>query len=145
MEIKDMDNHGFSLPEIKEAGIAISTLKYNNIPIDSRRKTCKADYIEILKKIELKQKPKVEGKPKKEKAPKVKKEKASKTEPAKGGAYKISKLDQLEGIDAKIIQKLADLGIDTPEKFVAEESKELAKLTKLTQKQLNAWKSQITG
>ena len=140
-----MDNRGFSLPEIKEAGITLGLLKYNNVPIDSRRKTCKADYVEILKKIELKQKPKVEGKPKKEKAPKVKKEKTTKAVPAKTTSSKIAKLDQLEGIDAKTIQKLADLGIDTPEKFAAEDVKELAKLTKLTQKQLNAWKSQITG
>jgi predicted flap endonuclease-1-like 5' DNA nuclease len=148
MSIDQLENKGFSLAELKEAGIDKRVLRFNHYRVDDSRKTCKSANVDLLKKLELKPIPKKEKAPRKEKKPKEKKvEKPKKEEKAAvaAGDLKVKALDQLEGMTPTILQKLKDLGIETPEKFIGEDVKELAGLTKLTQKQLKAWIAQIKG
>jgi ribosomal protein L13E len=66
--------HGFSLPELKKAGIDIRVAKKKGIRIDKRRKSAYDENIQLLKD---------GGKPKKEKKPvKAPKKKATKTKKA---------------------------------------------------------------
>ncbi len=58
---------------------------------------------------------------------------------------KVAKIEDLEGMAPRFISRLKDLGIDTPEKLVKEDVKELASLIKSTQKLVKSWKAQITG
>jgi len=140
----------YSFAEIKKAGLTVQKLRFNKVNIDSRRNSCCDENVESLKKLELKEQPK---KVRKVKEKKVKKEKtvaapkAEKKEEVKSTvkAGKVSKLEDLEGIDAKVVQKLKDIGIETPAKLASEDIKEVSKATKVTQKQLKAWIDQING
>ena len=58
---------------------------------------------------------------------------------------KISKLEDLEGMEPEYLKKLNDLGIDSPSKLLDENVKELAKLIISTQKLVKSWRTQITG
>jgi predicted flap endonuclease-1-like 5' DNA nuclease len=140
----------YSYEECKKAGIPVKKLCFNKVKLDSRRNSCCDENVEALKKLELKDQPKKvrkvkENKPKKEKtaaAPKVEKKEQVKTA---AKSSKVSKLEDLEGIDAKIVQKLKDFGIDSPAKLTTEDIKEVSKVTKVTQKQLKAWIDQINA
>jgi len=151
----------FSLKEVKKSGLNIKLLKFNNVKVDVRRKTEKPANIELLKKMKLDPLP-IGGqkKPKKAKLTKsakieteVKeiKEKAVEKPVGKEKAKsvpkesKISKLEDLEGMEPKYLKKLTDLGIDTPSKLMDEDFKELAKLITSTQKLIKSWRAQITG
>lgn len=154
----------FSLKEIKKSGLAIKLLKFNNVKVDVRRKSEKPANIELLKKMKLNPLPiggqKIPKKAKSTKTAKVEKEvkiiketkkptvakpvskEKVKSEPKES---KITKLEDLEGMEPKYLKKLADLGIDNPMKFMDEDFKELAKLITSTQKLIKSWRAQITG
>lgn len=150
-----MKSIAYSLEEVKSANLSVKQLRFNGYRIDTRRNSCKEENVATLKKLELKPIPKVvrkakEPKPKKEKKPKEKKAKddvpaASKGESKPAEASKIASLDKLDGITEKDINKLKDMGIDTPAKLASEDIKEVSKITKITQKQLKAWIEQIQG
>ena len=57
----------------------------------------------------------------------------------------VSKLEDLEGMAPRFLQKLQDLGVDSPAKLLDEDVKELAGIIKSTQKLIKAWKAQIQG
>ncbi len=70
---KNRQGRGFSLPEIKEAGISLADVRWMAIPVDSRRKTrhnenvtLLKDYIQRIKKLGKEaKKPKAKPKPEK--------------------------------------------------------------------------------
>jgi hypothetical protein len=134
-----INNYGFSMKEIKAAAISIQALKFNNIRVDSRRKTSHADNIELLKKLELKPLPTGSDK-------KVAKKPAKKKVVKKTAAKKLNKekIADLTGITDAQVKKLTDLGIDSCAKLIDEDIKELSKLTKLTQKQIKVWCAEIS-
>ena len=74
-------NVGFSLEEIKKAGLTVANLRYNKVFVDTRRRTCKEENIALLKKLELKAKPKCVHPEKKEKPAKKESKKEVKEEP----------------------------------------------------------------
>jgi hypothetical protein len=164
MALENMKNEAFSVHELKEAKIDKRTLLYNGYRVDYRRGTCVAENVEILKVLKLEPLPKKGEKPAKIKPKAIKKltgkgvaeskETESKSvdkakpvvEPtASSMKLKVTKLDELTDITAGQLQKFKDLGIETPEKFISEDVKQLATLIKTTQKQIKAWMAQIKG
>ncbi len=154
----------FSLKEIKKSGLDIKFLKFNNVKVDVRRKSEKPANIELLKKMKLAPLP-IGGQKKAKKAispkpAKIEKEVEEIKETEKTPVdkpvskeevkseikeSKITKLEDLEGMEPKYLKKLTDLGIDTPLKLLDEDFKELAKLISSTQKLIKSWRAQITG
>ena len=151
----------FSLKEIKKSGLNVKLLRFNNINVDIRRKSEKPANVEILKKLKLEPLPKSGKKKPKKKTPqkssKIEKEiKEQEIVPEETPAtedkpkttqkgLKITKLEDLEGMEPRFLKKLSDLGIDTPDKLMDEDFKELAKLIRSTQKLIKSWRAQISG
>jgi ribosomal protein L13E len=48
---KTREGRGFSRLEIKEAGLNIQNVREMGIPIDKRRKSCRKENVELLKKV----------------------------------------------------------------------------------------------
>jgi len=152
------EGDGFSLNEIKQAGITVKLLKELNIKIDYFRKSEHTENIEKLKKIKVpkkkgkrrepfvkKEKKRTPFKPEKEKVrrkPKKVIEKAPKKLPVKEEPKKpkiIKKkeekpeekgtpLTEIPGLGTTIEKKFFDLGVNNIEELVKENPEELAAL-----------------
>jgi len=152
------EGKGFSLNEIKQAGITVKLIKDLNIEIDYFRKSVRTENIEKLKKVEVpkekgkkrepfikKEKKKTPFKPKKEKVrakPKQIIEKAPKKLPVKKEPKKPkivkekeekreergTALTEIQGLGITIANKFIDLGVNNIEELVKENPEELAAL-----------------
>ncbi|MHA1678795.1 MAG: ribosomal protein L13e [Promethearchaeota archaeon] len=145
---------GFSLAEIKEAGLNVRTLKKMNIKIDFFRKSCHQHNIELLKKIEIKEEKREKRPPfvkkekrkrerkkkpvketisvalkeeKKEEIKKVKKPVKKLKEPKK---EELTPLTSLSGLGPATETKFKELGVSCVEDLLKEDPKELAALIK---------------
>ena len=166
-------NVRFSRSELRSAGIAMDVARKQKIPMDKRRKTCHVRYVKMLEGLNLS--PLITQKPKKAKKPvakplkavpkpvakkvtKTPKKTTKKSTPKKATkksipkkvstpepTLRVSKLEDLEGMAPRFLQKLQDLGVDSPAKLLDEDVKELAGIIKSTQKLIKAWKAQIQG
>ena len=120
---------GFSLPELKEAGIGIADARWMAIPIDSRRKTqhpenvkLLQDFVKRIKKLEKSKKPaKTEPKAKKAKPAKPK----PKPEPIE------TDLTNLSGITKKLAETLVDAGVKNIHDLATISPRRLARTTDL--------------
>ena len=120
---------GFSLPELKEAGIGIADARWMAIPIDSRRKTqhpenvkLLQDFVKRIKKLEKSKKPaKTEPKAKKAKPAKAK----PKPEPIE------TDLTNLSGITKKLAETLVDAGVKNIHDLATISPRRLARTTDL--------------
>ncbi|MFX1572552.1 MAG: ribosomal protein L13e [Promethearchaeota archaeon] len=149
---------GFSLNEIKQAGLTVKLLEELNIKIDHFRKSVHPENIEKLKKIEIpkkkdtkreafvkKEKKKTTFKPKKEKVrvkPKKVIEKAPKKLPVKKELKKLKKikkekeisekkgtpLTEIPGLGDTIEKRFFDLGVNNIEELIKENPEEIAAL-----------------
>jgi len=124
------NGRGFSLHELKDAGISLADARWMAIPIDSRRKTNHAnnvkalkDYvkrIDALKKEAKTPAPKPKAKPKAEKKPAP-----SPTEPIE------TDLADLTGITKKMAETIAAAGITSIRALSTTAPRRLARLTDL--------------
>ena len=124
------NGRGFSLHELKDAGISLADARWMAIPIDSRRKTNHAnnvkalkDYvkrIDALKKAAKTPAPKPKAKPKAEKKPAP-----SPTEPIE------TDLADLTGITKKMAETIAAAGITSIRALSTTAPRRLARLTDL--------------
>ncbi|MFX1311489.1 MAG: ribosomal protein L13e [Promethearchaeota archaeon] len=158
---------GFSLNEIKQAGLTIKLLKELNIKIDYFRKSIHTKNIEQLKKLEVPkikskkrepfvkkekkrtpfkpEKEKIRRKPKKviKKAPKkllVKEEPKIIKKKVEKSEEKGTPLTEIPGLGTTIEQKFFDLGVNNIEELIKENPVELAALISgVSLKRLKKW------
>ncbi|MFW9830574.1 MAG: ribosomal protein L13e [Candidatus Thorarchaeota archaeon] len=118
---------GFSLQELKEAGISLQDARWMAIPIDTRRKTRHTENISTLQ--DFVKRIKKLGKPAKVAKPKIK---AEKPKAAKPKAKPIeTDLAELKGVTKKQAEALAEAGIASIQSLSTTSPRRLARTTDL--------------
>ncbi|MFX1566458.1 MAG: ribosomal protein L13e [Promethearchaeota archaeon] len=118
---------GFSLQELKEAGIGLSDARWMAIPIDNRRKTHHPENVKLLqeymKKIKKLEKTSKEPKTK----PAAKKPKAPKTKPKAESIE--TDLANLTGVTKKVAETLVEGGIRNIHELATTSPRRIARVT----------------
>jgi predicted flap endonuclease-1-like 5' DNA nuclease len=120
---------GFSLQELKEAGIGLADARWMAIPIDNRRKTQHSENVKLLqdfvKRIKKLEKTKKAAKPE----PKAKKAKPAKAKPKPEPIE--TDLANLTGVTRKLAENLVEAGIKSIHDLATISPRRLARTTDL--------------
>lgn len=122
---KTRRGRGFSLKELKDAGVSQEDARWMAIPIDTRRKTQYAENVtalkEYMKRIKKLGKPTKAPKPK----PKVEKPKPAKLKPIE------TDLAELKGVTKKLAETLSEAGVTSIRELSTTSPRRLARTTVL--------------
>ena len=120
---------GFSLQELKEAGIGLADARWMAIPIDNRRKTHYSENVKLLqdfvKRIKKLEKTKKAAKPE----PKAKKTKPAKAKPKPEPIE--TDLANLTGVTKKLAEALVEAGVKNIHDLATVSPRRLARITDL--------------
>ncbi|MHA1237872.1 MAG: ribosomal protein L13e [Candidatus Odinarchaeia archaeon] len=112
-KLKKRKGRGFSLSELKEAGLTVDIAKRLGIPIDRRRRTLHPENVELLKDYVMEEQ--ISAKPAKKAPVKEKKKKVKPEEkvekPSPEGA--LDELVQIKGLGKTSAEKLINAGIQS--------------------------------
>ena len=120
---------GFSLKELKDAGIGLADARWMAIPIDSRRKTNHSENVQLLK--EYMKRIKKLDKSVKKPAPKPKAKKATPTKAAPKPEPIETDLADLSGVTKKLAETLVEAGVRNIHDLATISPRRLARMTKL--------------
>jgi predicted RecB family nuclease len=118
---------GFSLKELKDAGIGLADARWMAIPIDSRRKTNHSENVQLLKEY-IKRIKKLDKSAKKP-APKPKKAAPTKAAPKLEPIE--TDLADLSGVTKKLAETLVEAGVRNIHDLATISPRRLARMTKL--------------
>lgn len=118
---------GFSLQELKEAGIGLSDARWMAIPIDSRRKTHHPENVKLLQEFvkKIKKLEKASKQPKRKPTPA--KPKATKAKPKAEPIE--TDLTNLTGVTKKVVETLVDGGIRNIHELATTSPRRIARVT----------------
>ncbi|MHA1606027.1 MAG: ribosomal protein L13e [Candidatus Freyarchaeota archaeon] len=142
------EGRGFSIAELKEAGLTLHDAKQVGIRVDVRRKTVHMENVKALKDFMKKL---VKGKAARRKAVKEKEVKKAieKVEEVEGTEKKVmvegevkpgkTPLTILKGLGAKTAQKFAEVGIESVEELAEEDAELLSEALGIKKERVASW------